>query len=113
MLRKENGEMARPWKYDQLIRTLEDETLYHTARVINSGEQQGLFDFSFDDETKSLSEIEKRNVMKNARSSLAHFVVKHLPQEPDGYVKSEGKSRAKYPAWYGKRWKSMLEGNEK
>jgi hypothetical protein len=100
--------MARPWKYDKLITALPDEELFHTAKVIDHGDAQGLFDFSFDDPDRRLSDIEKKNAMKNARSSLAHYVVNRLPKKPDGYVEAKAPARAMYPAWFGATWKSGI-----
>ncbi|CAM2064217.1 hypothetical protein SCOR_02540 [Sulfidibacter corallicola] len=101
--------MARPWKYDKLIRALDADALYHTARVIAFCNEKGLFDFSFDDPEKRLLEHEKRDAMRNARSSLAHFVSKHLPKEPEGFFPAGERSRAQYPAWFGRTWQKALE----
>ena len=100
--------MARPWKYDRLIRNLDNDKLYNTARVIAEAVEAGLFDFNFDYPERKHTPIEKKNVMANARSSLAHFVAKYLPTEPDGYVAAAKPSRVQYPGWYGHRWKKGL-----
>ena len=105
--------MARPWKYDKLITVLPEDELFHTAKVIAHGGEQGLFDYSFDEPDRKLTDVEKRNAMKNARSSLAHYVVKRLPKEPDGYVEAGAPSRAMYPAWYGKAWKGGVRYSPK
>lgn len=101
--------MGRPWKYDRLIQNLDDDDLYFTAKVIAYGLSEGLFDFSFDDPDRKLNDIEKKNAMANARSSLSHFVGKYLPEDPDGYLPGSKPTRVKYPAWYGWRWKRQQE----
>ena len=99
--------MARPWKYDILIETLEDDVLYHTAGIIKHCAQQDLFDFSFDYEGKKLSAQEKEHAMKKARSSLSTFASKYL-DEPDGFNDAPPPSWTKYPAYFGKTWKKTL-----
>jgi len=100
--------MGRPWKYDLIIQALEDEELYHTAKVIKHGEAAGLFDHSFDDEGIPLSAREKKQAMKNARSSLAHFAAKRLPKDPDGFLEVTKPYRGTFPVYYGRTWKQAL-----
>ena len=100
--------MGRPWKYNRLIEALEEDELYHTAKVIKHGVSVGLFDHSFDEEAKALTGAQRTQAMKNARSSLAHFAARHLPKLPDGYLEVTKPYRGTFPLFYGRTWKKAL-----
>ena len=100
---------GRPWKYDVLIKALKEDELYHMSGVVRYCEALGYFDRDWDNKDKVLSKQEKQAAIKRARGSLGNFASKFLPNEPDGLVKAQSPSRAKYPAWFGKTWKAALE----
>ena len=100
--------MARPWKYDRLIKILEDNELYHTSKVIRNAEKLGLFEYSFDDPEKKNTKFDKRASMKKARSAIANFSAKYMPKEPDDLTEVTKPFLAYYPSFYGWRWKQTL-----
>ena len=100
--------MARPWKYDKLIEALDDDALYHTARIIRHCDDLGLFTYSFDYEGRKLSSQEKEYAMKKARSAISTFASKYLGH-PEGFNEASKPSRVLYPAYFGKTWKNILK----
>jgi len=97
--------VGRRWKYKPLVEALDDDVLYHVAKIVNDGDSGGLFDFSFEDRSKPVTEDEKALAKKRARSALS-VIAKKLPA-PEGEVEAFVPYRAYIPAWYGRTWKAV------
>ena len=66
-------------EYDKLIEALEDDELYHTAKIIKYCNELGLFDYSFDYQGKKLNQQEKEYAMKKAEAPYPHSLPNTFP----------------------------------
>jgi len=100
------GQVGRPWKYDRLILTLEDDVLYSPGSVVWKGRVDGFFDYRLESRERRITQAEIRHEARKALGSLSHFTAK-LPDTPEGYTQGRVR-RDPNPAWYGKTWKEAL-----
>ena len=84
------------WKYGELIQALDDNELYHVAKILRHGEAIGFF--------QKFSDL--KLAKKRARSALSNHALKLGP--PEGEIEVTRPYRAFFPAWYGKTWKKLI-----
>ena len=96
---KKRRRPGRPTKYDHIIRTLDDGTIFSPAGIARYADDQGLL-------TAATLE-EKRLERQRIRITLARLATNHgFPDEGDGIVRLQG--QAPTPGWFGSRWKKCL-----
>lgn len=92
---------GRPMKYYRVLNSLLDHTLYTPATIAAYAEERQLLPPSQVDAQK------KRRRLRMAMARLSNYHA--FPDQGDGTVTRPGQRPA--PAWYGWRWKLILEGN--
>ena len=96
--------IGRPLLYPHLLVALKDEVVYSPAAVANHACKLGLLT------EEQLADLARTRV--RIRHTLARMAFNHqFPKEGDGIVRLPGQSIA--IGWRGKRWKSVLNPNEK
>lgn len=85
--------------YTAFIMSLEDETLYSPATIVNHAKTIGLF-------PGGLKKEQEQIYGKRVRQAMSR-IIKELPKKADGLVKIRGQQHSR--AWFGKSWKKVLE----
>ena len=94
--------IGRPLKYDRILNSLNDHELYSPASIAHFAQENGLLDANSPQQVKLA-----RQRVRIAMGRLCNY--HSFPDEGDGCIVLP-KLRP-MPAWYGWRWKLVLEGN--
>ena len=100
--------MARPFVHDLPIYNLHPRVLYTTGGVLEKAQKDGLFPF-LSEIGSAMAPQSAHEYRKRARSALANFAARHLPDDPDGYIRDNVSQSVVYPAHYGVTWVSVLD----
>jgi len=94
--------IGRPMKYYYVIANLKDDCLYSPASIARFAHENEFFDYSSPEELKQ--------ILMRIRLSMGRLANYHaFPNHGDGQVVTPG--QRPLPAWFGWRWKIILEGN--
>ena len=93
------SKIGRPYKYEHVLRSLEDDTLYSASAIATFAEQNELIGGQTPEEQK----LARRRI----RTAMIRLCNNHnFPDDGDGKVNIPG--QAPVPGWFGSRWKSVL-----
>ncbi len=96
--------VGRKWIFRPLVESLDDDELYHVAKILAIADSRRLFEHDFPDRTKRVDATTARKNRVRARNSLAKMAAKL--GEPDGENEVSRPYRAFLKAWRGSKWKS-------
>lgn len=92
------GKSGRRLKYAELLTMLNEDTLYAAVSISEMALQTGYV---------KVNDPEKAKKLERIRNSCQHLSRKYgFPPEGDGFILITGQKRI--PAWYGKRWRSLV-----
>jgi len=94
--------IGRPLKYQHILERLENDEIYSPAAISRFALERGLIDGSTSEERTAA-----RHRVRIAMARLSNY--HGFPDEGDALI-SLPRHRP-MPAWYGWRWKLVMEGN--